>query len=133
MNKRILVKTDDPEKKKFYLTITGQVSAIVDIKPGVVSLSGAPGETLEAVVTITPSKEHDLKILEISQKFNANIKAELVAPENGQRQWKVKVRAFSDKADDFYDILTLKTDNPLKPKLKIRVYAIYFEKGNNKS
>ncbi|WDP92670.1 MAG: hypothetical protein HUN04_24285 [Desulfobacter sp.] len=133
MNKRILVKTDDPAKRQFYLTITGKVISIVEVKPAVVSLSGTPGQSLEALVTITPAENHDMKILEMTQKFNTNIKAKLVAPEQGKRQWQVKINTFSDKADDFYDILTLKTDNPLKPRLKVRVYAIYFEKSGSNS
>ncbi len=120
-------------QKKFYLTILGKVTRIVEIKPRVVSLSGVPGDSLSATVTITPLNSHDMKILGITQKFNTNIKADLVAPKAGQRQWTVNITAFSDKADDFYDILTLKTDNPLKPKLKIRVYAIYLDKTAGKS
>jgi len=128
MNKKILVKTDDPAKRQFYLVITGKVTRIVDVQPSVVSLSGAPGESLEAMVSITPAENYDLKILKMDLKFNTNIKAELLPPEQGKREWRIKINSFSDKADDFYDIITLKTDNPLKPRLKVRVYAIYFDK-----
>lgn len=133
MNKRILVKTDDPANQKLYLTITGKVISLVEVSPSVVSLSGAPGESLEATVTITPADSLEMKILDMTQKFNTNIKAELVAPEQGKRQWQIKIKSHSDKAEDFYDILTLKTDNPLKPRLKVRVYAIYFDKTGSKS
>jgi len=133
MNKKILVKTDDPGNKQFYLTITGKVNAIVEIKPSVVSLSGVPGESLESMVTIIPAKNYPLNITEMVQKFNTNIKAELLAPEQGKREWRIRIKSFSNKADDFYDIITLKTDNPLKPRLKVRVYAIYFDKKANDS
>ncbi len=128
MNKRILVHTDDPQNKKFYLTVVGKVDPVVKITPGTVSLSGVPGEELSAVVTITPAEKYDFKILEMKQKFNTQIKAELVPPKEGSRDWQVRVKTQSDKADDLYDIITLKTDSPFKPKLKIRVYAIYFDK-----
>lgn len=133
MNKKILVKTDDPAKKQFYLSITGRVNRIVEIKPSVVSLSGAPGESLEAVVSIIPAENYEMNITNINQKFNTNIKAELLAPEQGKKEWQIKIKSFSDKADDFYDIITLKTDNPLKPFLKVRVYAIYLDKNLKKS
>jgi hypothetical protein len=133
MNKRILVHTDDPQNKKFYLTVAGKVDPVVDINPGTVSLSGAPGEELSAVVTITPAEKYDFKILEMKQKFNTQIKAELVPPEAGSRVWRVKIKTQSDKADDLYDIISFKTDSPFKPKFKVRVYAIYFEKTNNDS
>ncbi len=133
MNKKILVKTDDPEKKQFYLTITGRVKRIVEIKPSVVSLSGAPGESLEAMVSIIPAENYEMNITKMNQKFNTNIKAELLAPEQGKKEWQIRIKSFSDKADDFYDIITLKTDNPLKPLLKVRVYAIYLDKNVKKS
>ncbi len=128
MNKKILVKTDDPANAQFHLTITGKVDRIVEIKPSVVSLSGVPGESMESMVTIIPAENHDFNIIEMVQKFNTNIKAQLLAPEQGKREWRIRINSFSDKADDFYDIITLKTDSPLKPKLTVRVYAIYLDK-----
>ncbi|WDP89071.1 MAG: DUF1573 domain-containing protein [Desulfobacter sp.] len=128
LHRSILVKTNDPNNKKIYLTVTGKVTQSVTIKPAVVSLSGNPGQSLEALVTISPAKDFNIKILEMTQKIHTRIKAELAAPEQGNRDWHVKIRTYSDKADDFYDILTLKTDNPLKPELKVRVYAIYLDK-----
>ena len=111
----------------------GKVDAVAQIRPATVSLSGKPGETLEAIVTITPAEKYSFTIEQISQKFNTQITAELVPPEKGKQDWQVKVRAHSDKTDDLYDIITLKTDSPLKPNLKIRVYAIYIENGKNES
>ncbi|HCY86813.1 MAG TPA: hypothetical protein DHV36_16910 [Desulfobacteraceae bacterium] len=133
MNKRILVKTDDPKNKQFYLTVTGQVDSVVEISPATVSLSGVPGESLETYVTITPAEKYPFTIKEISQRFDSQIKAELIPPKDGEKDWQVKVLAHSDKADDLYDVITLKTDSTLKPKLKIRVYAIYFDESGKKS
>lgn len=124
--------TDDPDNKKFYLVIQGRVKRIIHIKPRIVSLSGSPGETLEAVVTITPDEGYEFEVLELKQKFNKEIKAELIRPQNGKKDWQVKVSCFSDKADDLYDFITLKTDSPHKPTLKIRVYAIYFDQAPKK-
>ncbi|MDD9300843.1 MAG: hypothetical protein HUK40_00260 [Desulfobacter sp.] len=133
MNKKILIKTDDPEYKKFYLTITGKVNQIFKMTPKIVSLSGVPGQELEAVVTITPALDYDFEILSLIQKFNTQIKAELIRPEKGQRDWLVKIKSKSDKPDDLYDVITLKTNSPYKKSLKIRVYAIYFEEIQQKS
>ncbi len=127
MNKRILVKTNDPAAKSLYLTITGNVDRLAKVSPGTVSLSGVPGERLEAVVTVTPAEKYTFNILGLEQKFGNRIQAELVPPKPGHREWQVKVTALSDKVDDLYDIITLKTDSPFKPRLKIRVYAIYFD------
>lgn len=120
-----MVKTDDPDNKKIYLIISGKVEEVVKISPKIVNLSGAPGQTLSDVVTIEPMQDDQLKISDITLKYNKQIKAELIKPEQGEKNWQVKISCYSDHAADMYDFITLKTDNPHKPTLKIRVYAIF--------
>jgi hypothetical protein len=127
LKKKILVKTDDPNNRKFHLVVTGKVEKVVDITPRTVSLSGAPGEVLEARVTITPTEKYRFSILGLEQKYNTQIKAQLVKPAQGDLAWQVKITSTSQKADDLYDVITLKTDSKYKPTLKIRVYAIYLK------
>jgi hypothetical protein len=122
-----LVKTNDPNHKRFNLVVTGKVEAVVEISPGTVSLSGAPGDVLEAMVAITPMDKYPFLILGLEQKFNRQIKAQLIEPAKGSLVWQVKITSTSSKADDLYDIITLKTDSKFKPTLKIRVYAIYLK------
>lgn len=128
MLKNILVKTDDPKNKKFYLKIVGKVKEIVKISPSTVNLSGAVGQTLSEVVTIEPVQEDELKILGMKLKYNKQIKAELIKPGQGGKIWRVRVSCYSNHSADIYDFITLTTDNPNKSHLSIRVYAI-FEKA----
>ena len=125
MIKNILVKTDDPENKKFYLKIAGKVKEIVKISPSTVNLNGVPGQTLSEVVTIEPVQKDELKILGMTLKYNKQIKAELIKPAQGEKNWQVKVSCYSDRSGDIYDFITLTTDNPNKSHLKIRVYAFF--------
>ena len=133
MKKVIQVKTDDPEKKQFNLVVTGPVEKIVDINPESVYLKGNPGDTLEAVVNITPSEKYPFSILGVEQKGNDLIKAMLVESADHKKSWQVKIKSTSDKAQNLYDVLTLKTDSQYKPTLTIRVYAIFNEKKAPKS
>jgi len=133
MRKTIVVKTDDPEKKKFNLVVTGMVDKVVDISPRSVYLTGKPGETLETVVNITPAEKYPFSILELNQKVNTRIKATLVEPREDQEFWQIKIKSMSDKADDYYDVVTLKTDSQYKSILTIRVYAIFLEQKKQKS
>lgn len=110
--------------------MTGTVDAVVEITSRTVSLRGAPGDVLEAMVTITPMDKYKFSILGLDQKFNTQIKAALIKPDMvtpGKKNsaWQVKITSTSQKADDLYDIITLKTDSKYKPKITIRVYAIY--------
>lgn len=125
MTKKILVKTDDPKNNKFYLSISGKVKEIVKISPSTVTLSGAPGQTLSDVVTIEPVQGNELKILGMKLKYNKQIKAELIKPGQGKKDWQIRISCYSDRSADIYDFITLTTDNPHKPNLRIRVYAIF--------
>ena len=125
LSKNILVKTDDPENKKFYLKITGTIKEIVKISPSTVNLIGAPGQTLSEVVTIEPIQMDELKILGMKLRYNKQIKAELIKPGQGEKKWQVRVSCYSDHSADIYDFITLTTDNPNKSHLRIRVYAIF--------
>ncbi len=127
MVKKILVKTDDPQNKKFYLKISGKVKERVKISPRTVNLSGAPGQTLSDVVTIEPMQGDKLNILDMKLQLNKQIKAELIKPGQGQKNWQVRVSCFSDRSTNTYDLITLTTDDPNKPRLKIRVYAVFEE------
>lgn len=133
MKKVIQVKTDDPEKKQFNLVVTGPVEKIVDILPESVYLKGYPGDTLEAVVNITPLEKYPFSILGMETRGNASIKTSLIESKDNKKSWQVKIKSTSDKVQNLYDVLTLKTDSQYKPKLTIRVYAIFSEKKAPKS
>ena len=122
------MKTDDPKNKKFYLKISGKVKEIIKVSPGTVNLSGTPGSTLSAMVSIEPVQADTLNILDMKLRFNKQIKAEVIKPGKGEKNWQVKISCYSDQPADIYDFITLTTDNPNKSHLRIRVYAI-FEKG----
>ena len=107
--------------------MTGKVEAVVTIFPKNVSLKGAPGQTLKATVTISPSQNYPFSILEMTQRFEDKIKAKLVQPTSADSNWQIQITSTSEKTDDVYDVITLKTDSKLKPKLVIRVYAVYSE------
>ena len=133
MKKVIKVKTDDPAKKQFKLVVTGPVEKVVDISPETVHLSGVPGDTLEAVVNITPSEKYPFSILGMKTRGNAGIKPELVAPAENKKTWQIRIQCSSDKIQNLYDVLTLKTDSRYKPKLIIRVSAMFLKKKASKS
>ncbi|MCK5836965.1 MAG: hypothetical protein KAH09_06830 [Desulfobacula sp.] len=128
LRKNILVKTNDPDKKKFNLMVTGLVEKVVDITPRSVYLNGNPGDTLDAVVNITPAEKYPFSILEMKQKINTRIKAQLVELKGDKKSWQVKIKSTSDKPGDLYNVLTLKTDSQYKPNLIIRVHAVFFKK-----
>jgi len=133
MKKVTQVETDDPVKNKFTLVIKGPVKKIVDIKPAYVRLKGYQGETLETFVRLTPSEKFNFSVLGMKLRKNRKIKASLIKPGKGEKVWKIKITAASQKAEDLYDVLTVQTNNKYKPRLRIRVYAIFLEKKEQNS
>ncbi len=113
--------------------VTGKVEKIAKIEPSSVFMDGRPGQTLEALVTVTPSQKYPFKILGMQQKINTRIRAFLVKPGNGEKSWQIRIKAMSVKPDDLYDVLTLKTDSPYAHELTIRVYASFIKKQDKKS
>ncbi len=133
MKKTTLVKTDDPEKSKFRVTVTGKVDQVVTINPKRVNLKGNQGDTLETMVEITPFPKYQFSILGLEQKINTNIKASLIAPEGDKKSWRIRVKAESDKVGQLYDLLTLKTDSKYIPSLTIKVHARFIAKKESGS
>lgn len=125
------MRTDDPDNAKFNLIITGQVQKIIDVKPSTVSLNGKVGETLATQVSIQPMDGYDFKLTGLKARFNKGVSAQLVPPAQGKNTWTVKIETRSDKATDIYEVITVKTDNPLKSKLTIRVFATFTAPDNS--
>ena len=96
-------------------------------------MSGAPGDELESLVTITPAEKYSFSILDLKQKYNKNITATLVKPQGKERAWKIRIKSNSQTVQDLYEVITLKTDSKYRPDLRIRVYAIYKDQKSKKS
>lgn len=128
MTKSILVKTDDPGQRTQNLVVTGQVDRIAEISPPAVYLNGKAGDTLEAVVTITPSEKYAFTLLGLEKRNKSRIEATLVQPEKGGKTWQIRIKCRSDKTEDLYDELILKTDSPYVSTIGIRVSAVFLDK-----
>ncbi len=127
MTKTILVKTDDPGQRTLNLVVTGRVDRIAEISPPSVYLNGKAGDTLEAVVTIAPSEKYAFSVLGLEKRNKSGIEAILVQPEEGGKTWRIKIKCRSDKAEDLYDELVLKTDSPYVATIGIRVSAVFLD------
>ncbi len=127
MKKEIKVITNDPDHKHLNLVLTGQVERFAEINPQAVNLNGKPGDTLQAVVLVTPSEKYPFTIQALEKKFNTKIEATLIRPEKGSKSWRIKIKCRSDKVEDLFDEVILKTDSKVSPNLGIRVSAVFVE------
>lgn len=129
MTKRVLIKTNAPDKKKFNVVVTGKIEAVATVRPPAVYLNGKPGDVLESVITIMPSEKYKFSILDVNHRKGSGLDTTLVKPENATDPWKIMVKASLDKAGNVFDNLMIKTDSPHRPMIKIRVSALFRKQG----
>lgn len=125
MTKSIIVKTNDPTRRKFNLTVTGPVEKVVDVFPKKVNLVGTPGQQLSEVITITPSEKYPFSILSLEQLPDSGVSATLVEPSKDNPSWRIHLAANAPLVTNLYDKLTVHTDSKYRPVLQIRV-SVYF-------
>jgi hypothetical protein len=124
MKKTASVYTNDKNRPRMDLAISGQVEKFVTIRPKHISLRGYTGDSIKALVSIIPEKKYPFKILKVSAKDGKNIKFQLdetTSSANGAYQ--LKVENLKPDSGRFYDTIFLETDSKIRPKLSVRVYG----------
>ena len=121
--KTALVRTDDPDKNTFRLHITGPVEKVFDVSEQAVHLDGKVGEKIVENVTVRPVEKFESRILSGDVKNGNNLDVKFLKDEPVRSAWKISIRNTADGAGRYYDVITLKTDSTLVPKLKIRVFG----------
>ncbi|MCP4116754.1 MAG: hypothetical protein GY737_15345 [Desulfobacteraceae bacterium] len=134
LTKHIKVYTNDESSKNLVLKMTGKVEAIAKVTPKVVHLIGAPGDTIQRIVTIVPEKKYDFSIKEESlQSAKNNIGIELKRGKGDKKSWELVVTNKRTVVGRYYEVITLKTDSVFQPEMKIRVFGNVSAKGTLKS
>jgi len=124
MKKTAGVYTNDKNRPRQDLVISGPVEKFVTIRPQHVSLRGIAGDSIKGQVTIIPEKKYPFKILDVQAKDGKNINFQLdeVKKTNG-RAYELKVENLREKSGRYYDTIILKTDSKVRPELNVRVYG----------
>jgi len=124
MKKTAGVYTNDKNRPRQDLIISGPVEKFVTIRPQHVSLRGIAGDSIKGQVTIIPEKKYPFKILDVQAKDGKNINFQLdeVKKTNGQA-YELKVENLREKSGRYYDTIILKTDSKVRPELNVRVYG----------
>jgi hypothetical protein len=124
MKKTAGVYTNDKNRPRQDLVISGPVEKFATIRPQHVSLRGFAGDSIKGKVTIIPEKKYPFKILDVRAKDGKNINFQLheVKKPNGQA-YELKVENLREKTGRYYDTIILKTDSKVRPELKVRVYG----------
>jgi hypothetical protein len=124
MKKTAGVYTNDKNRPRQDLVISGPVENFATIRPKHVSLRGFAGDPIKSQVSIIPEKKYPFKILDVRAQDGKNIKFQLdeVKSSNGQA-YELKVENLQEKSGRYYDTIILKTDSKVRPELNVRVYG----------
>ena len=124
MKKTAGVYTNDKNRPRMDLVITGQVEKFVTIRPRHINLRGFAGDAIKATVSLIPEKKYPFKILKVSAKDGNNIKFELEEVElSANGAYELKVENLKQDTGRYYDTIILETDSKIRPQLSVRVYG----------
>ena len=124
MKKTAGVYTNDKNRPRQDLIISGPVEKFATIRPKHVSLRGFTGDPIKGQVSIIPEKKYPFKILEVQAKDGKNINFQLDEVKNSKGQaYELKVENLREKTGRYYDTIILKTDSKVRPELNVRVYG----------
>jgi hypothetical protein len=124
MKKTAGVYTNDINRPRQDLIISGSVEKFATIRPQHVSLRGYAGDPIKGQVSIVPEKKYPFKILDARAKDGKNIKFQLDEVKNSKGQaYELKVENLREKTGRYYDTIILKTDSKIRPELNVRVYG----------
>lgn len=122
LNKKVTVKTDDPNNPQIPLTIKGRVIELYTLDPKSVKLKGNVGETIKKTVRVRPNKTYAFKIQEITAKRGENIRYQYKEINEGDNVgYEVTVENTATKPGVYFDTLHLKTDSKIRPEIDISV------------
>lgn len=124
MKKTASVYTNDKNRSRIDLAISGQVEKFVTIRPQHVNLRGYAGDSITAMVTVIPEKKYPFKIIKVSAKDGKNIKFQLDEVESsGNGAYALKVENLKTDIGRYYDTIFLETDSKIRPEISVRVYG----------
>jgi hypothetical protein len=124
MRKTAGVYTNDKNRPRMDLVISGQVEKFVTIRPKHISLRGYTGDTIKASVSLIPEKKYPFKILKVSAKNGNNIKYQLADVElSANGAYELKVENLKQDSGRYFDTIILETDSKIRPRLKVKVYG----------
>ena len=124
MKKTAGVYTNDKNRPRMDLVISGQVEKFVTIRPKHVNLRGYSGESIKASVSLIPEKKYPFKIIKASAKDGKNIKFELEEVEQSENgAYELKVENLKADSGRYFDTIILETDSKVRPELSVRVYG----------
>ena len=128
MTKTARVVCNDPNRRQFYLSVSGNVEKFVTIEPSAARLFGKRGEAIRTTIRILPEEKHPFRIEGPTRRETRNIVYSLSElHEPGSKGYLLTVVNRRSQKGRYFEKIVLKTDNPLQPEIKIPVHGYVTE------
>lgn len=123
-SEKVVVKTNDPRRPDFRLTLAGRVERFASIEPGFVYFKGKV-EELEAVeLEVTPNSTAGFRITDIVADKPRLFTAELLEPCNQENaSCRIRVTNRQKNAGKYVGVIKVTTDSRVQPSFIIVVRA----------
>jgi hypothetical protein len=122
VRKRISVKSNDPNRTEFQLTITGNVDRLAQITPKMAFLSGRAGDAIKTEITIIPENKYPFKILGVRAEKGEHISYDLKEIKvSGVTQYLLTVVNLQKTKGRYSDVIYLETDHFSRPYIRIKI------------
>ncbi len=128
MKKSIMVETSAAKQPNVSIEIAGNVEKFANITPNKLILRGNAGDPIIGTVTISPDPKYPFKVLETKPKTGTDIRVRTEEKqESNAINYIVTVENLKKDPGRYYDVITLKTDSPVKPEILLSVYGQILE------
>ena len=128
LKQSITVVTSAAKQPNVLIEIAGNVEKFANITPNKLILRGNAGEPIIGTVTVSPDPKYPFKVLETKPKNGTDIQARIEEKqENNATAYIITVENLKKDPGRYYDVITLKTNSPVKPELQLSVYGQILE------
>ncbi len=124
LSKTIKVRSNDPAKAVFPLSIKGTVKKFADISTSYISFRGYLGKDMERTLTITPKKEYPFKIksVKVKDKNKLDVVWKEIKTDSGTGvKYELLVKNLQTDAGSCRNVISINIDSKLKQQLVVRV------------
>jgi len=123
-----MVETSAAKQPNVSIEIAGNVEKFANITPNKLILRGNAGDPIIGTVTISPDPKYPFKVLETKPKTGTDIRVRTEEKqESNAINYIVTVENLKKDPGRYYDVITLKTDSPVKPEILLSVYGQILE------
>ncbi len=124
LTKSAHVTCNDPNRRQFSLTLTGNVEKFATIEPSTARLFGKQGESIHTTIRIFPEDKYPFQIEGPAQQETKNIRYSLSRiEERGKAGYLLTVVNRREQTGRYFEKIVLKTDSRLQPEIQIPVHG----------